>query len=155
LRYPAEPPYLAVRLTRETHHRTRDGESLAATRLGRYLTAVEIPPYRFESGTLVLEHTAVGNIGPMIADMLDSLERLRDPRCPRPLAGRELARAMHGFYQAMPFVRGSAAIGRSFFAGLAPILLGHKLPAQPPDPDLFAMTALSVDEFVGDTGHQR
>ena len=54
---------------------------------------------------------------------------------------------MYGYYHAMPFTRGSAAIGRSLFAGVFSALIGFKVVFPTVDPDLMALTAGSPDEY--------
>jgi len=54
---------------------------------------------------------------------------------------------MYGFYNAMPYERGSSAIGRSFFAGFYFQIFKRPIPELPDGIDMFAMI-LDQNEFV-------
>ena len=129
--YPDRNPGAAPRLTRQTYYRLLSGERIDTTRLGRYLKPVDITTHRFAAGTLVLEHTALKSVPTVLGDVLKRVECLRQNRTRSlsydPLSS--LSDAMYGYYHAMPFTRGSAAIGRSFFAGLSQACFDVKLPA--------------------------
>ncbi|MGZ5278777.1 MAG: hypothetical protein ACXWC9_02470 [Pseudobdellovibrionaceae bacterium] len=60
---------------------------------------------------------------------------------------REFSEIMYGFYNAMPYERGSSAIGRSFFAGLYYQVFRRPIPELPDGVDMFAMV-LDQNEFV-------
>jgi hypothetical protein len=140
-------PRKVRRLTRQTFHRPMTGASIETTRLGRYLDPVELPPYWFLAGTLVLEHTAVAHIAPLLDDVAARLEALRGKSEATEASLGSFFDAMHAYYHAMPFTRGSAAIGRSLFAGLFLACFGLKHSGPDADSDLLAMTATSQEDY--------
>ncbi len=60
---------------------------------------------------------------------------------------KEFLRAMYGYYNAMPFERGSAAIGRVFFSAMYSKIFHRKIPIFPDGVDLRAMI-MKEDDFV-------
>lgn len=60
---------------------------------------------------------------------------------------KEFLRAMYGYYNAMPFERGSAAIGRVFFSAMYLKIFHRKIPTLPDGIDLRAMI-MKEDDFV-------
>lgn len=135
------------RLTRQTYHQTLGGETIATTRIGRYLLTVEIDRLKFEAGTLLLEHTSVTSVSFLLKDVFYRIEQASKMQGNFQTAVATLSDAMYAYYHAMPFCRGSAAIGRVFFSGLFLAILDAKLPELNSDPDLLAMTALNQEEF--------
>jgi hypothetical protein len=97
------------------------------------------------SGLKVLHPTARASQR-ILKDSLARLEKIRaHPEIPREKRLKEFAAAMYGYYNAMPFARGSAAIGRSFFAGLYSSFFQTKIPSLPDAVDIRAMLSTQQD----------
>lgn len=101
-----------------------------------------------EGGNILIRHPTGVEAGAIFKDVLARIEMIKK-NSDLPLEDRrlEFMKAMYGYYNAMPFHRGSAAIGKIFFAGLYVKLFGSKLPELPDLMDVRAMV-LTESEFV-------
>ncbi len=143
--------YLQVplpRLTRRHSYSLLSEERVETTRVGKYLFPTVVGRYRFNAGTIVFEHTVPDSITPIVDDILRRLETL--PKKGKKAQWRLLVEAMFGYYHAMPFIRGSAGIGKLFFTVLFLRFFDRKFSSESPDHDLLAMSALDENEFHRD-----
>lgn len=94
-----------------------------------------------KDGDIVIQHPSPRNAQLIIADVLSRVtyEKIQTTE--------DFAYAMYGFYNAMPFSRGSSAMGRVFFAAYYKVLFGRKIPALEDGVDVLAMI-LSERDFV-------
>ncbi len=140
-------PASVPRISRQTYYETLTRTKIPATRISKYLSEIKTGPYVFGVGVMVLEHTLPENVDGILNDVLQRLEELR--KDPESTSSRvQFLTCLYGYYQAMPYLRGSASIGSMFFAGCFLGLFEEKLGGLPPDPDLSAMTALDQNEFI-------
>lgn len=96
-------------------------------------------------GLLIIMHPTGTNARYIYADSLARASALLRGETPAQRGPEfEFGLSMNSFFQAMPTYRGSAAIGRVFFAALGAHLF-HRKPAIPPDADLKAMYMRPLD----------
>jgi hypothetical protein len=98
---------------------------------------------------LRIRHTRIDHITPILKDVMQRLENLRRDLQKTPIAERQqvFLKCMFGYYNAMPYERGSSAIGRSFFAGIYKSVFRSKVPVFVDAINVKAMI-LSEEEFV-------
>ena len=117
----------AVQMT----HTTLDGRSIPST-----ILEAPVRDFRGVKGVgLNLIHPESRYAAGILQDVINRVDRLLE----KPNE-KDFALAMHGYFNAMPFRRGSAAIGRLTFAGLYLHLFGRTI-TLPGDVDILAMTS--------------
>lgn len=118
--------------TRQNFYLSTDGSLLPSG-------LIEIVHFGAVSGDVFgMHHPEEAEWKPIIEDVWKRLENLRHLPSNSERAKQEFALAVYGYYQAMPFERGSSAIGRSFFAAAGYFYFGKKMP-QPDGIDVRAM----------------
>ena len=87
---------------------------------------------------------------PILDDVLNRFERLKDGRFKGSFEEKqkEFFYALYGFYIAVPYRLGSAAIGKMFSAGIYRVIFGKKMPPLPDGVDLEAMLSESPEKFI-------
>jgi hypothetical protein len=122
-----------------------DGKEIECTRIGFLQKNTQTK--------IILHHSIPGNSKQILKDALARLQRLQSDNTHTPRLSNderidEFTKAMYGYYNAMPFKRGSSAIGRSYFSGVFLSIFGRKIPNLPDLIDIIAMTS-SETEFIG------
>jgi hypothetical protein len=96
---------------------------------------------------IALEHPFGKAQTDIFSDVMSRIVKLQNKKATNAPSIQEFAAIMYGYYNAVPFKRGSSAIGRAFFAGLYAYVFEKPIPALPDGTDLRAMI-LDQDEFV-------
>jgi hypothetical protein len=118
----------------ETFHTTLEGTHIKASKLQQTLLFTD------HMG-LHVQHTSYAHSIQIMEDVYHRIERFQATG-----ERTQLLLAMRGYFQAMPYVAGSAAIGRIFFTGLYHSVTGRAL-RLPPAVDVLAMI-LNEDSFM-------
>jgi hypothetical protein len=125
---------------RDNFYSTQSGEKIRASAIVRINS----------DGTMFIVHAPFKNIELMYTDAMSRLSKIEPNSEKNEKVIREFAISVYGFYSAMPWLRGSSSIGRSFLAGVYLAKFGKQIPKLPDGVDLYAMTSLTQEEFVDD-----
>lgn len=105
--------------------------------------------YTHPDGRFLVLHASNPSSQIILEDVLQRLTRLQKnfKRMSSRERAREFTSCVFGYYSAVPFARGSASIGRSFFAGYYLAVFGTKIPPIPVYLDVIAIF-LKEDGFL-------